>query len=241
MTKEVGLDRVFMPMGANFGDVDNDGYLDIYLGTGDPSYASLVPNILFRNKEGKSFVDITASSGTGELHKGHGVAFVDIDNDGDEDIFTSIGGASTRSSCIPPFRESWQRQQLDQLRLVGSKSNRAAIGAKIKVTVKNEGQPIRAIYRTVGSGGSLERPVATTHRFRQIGADCEPRNKVAGSNRTPQIFSKVGKNQFLEMKELPRTIRNSSGGPTTWEARRMRPRSPSTIPRIIKSKRVQTE
>ena len=41
VTAEAGLDKVFMPMGSNFGDVDNDGYLDIYLGTGDPSYASL--------------------------------------------------------------------------------------------------------------------------------------------------------------------------------------------------------
>ena len=94
MTKETGLDKVFMPMGANFGDIDNDGYLDIYLGTGSPSYASLVPNVLLRNKEGKSFVDVTASSGTGDLHKGHGVAFADLDNDGDEDILTSIGGAT---------------------------------------------------------------------------------------------------------------------------------------------------
>ena len=33
----------FMPMGSNFGDIDNDGFLDIYLGTGSPSYAALVP------------------------------------------------------------------------------------------------------------------------------------------------------------------------------------------------------
>ena len=39
-----------MPMGANFGDINNDGFLDFYLGTGDPSYASLVPNVLFLNK-----------------------------------------------------------------------------------------------------------------------------------------------------------------------------------------------
>ena len=98
VTKETALDRVYMPMGAYFGDIDNDGYPDIYLGTGNPSYGALVPNVLLRNKEGKSFVDVTASSGTGELHKGHGVAFADIDNDGDEDIITSIGGAQPGDS-----------------------------------------------------------------------------------------------------------------------------------------------
>ena len=94
VTSEVGLDKVFMPMGANFGDIDNDGFLDIYLGTGNPSYASLLPSVLLRNKDGKSFVDVTASSGTGELHKGHGVAFADLDNDGDEDIVVEMGGAT---------------------------------------------------------------------------------------------------------------------------------------------------
>jgi len=46
-----------------------------------------------KNKEGNFFVDVTGSSGTGDLHKGHGGAFADIDNDGDEDIFAEIGGA----------------------------------------------------------------------------------------------------------------------------------------------------
>ena len=115
VTAEVGLDKVFMPMGANFGDIDNDGFLDIYLGTGNPSYASLVPHVLLRNKDGKYFVDVTASSGTGELHKGHGVAFADIDNDGDEDILTVIGGASPGDShAFRLFENPGQRQRLDQ-------------------------------------------------------------------------------------------------------------------------------
>ena len=47
-----------------------------------------------QHKGGRRFVDITASSGTGELHKGHGVSFADIDGDGDCDIAFEVGGAT---------------------------------------------------------------------------------------------------------------------------------------------------
>ena len=118
--------------------------------------ASLLPNVLLRNKEGKSFVDVTASSGTGELHKGHGVAFADIDNDGDEDIVTVIGGATPGDShAFRLFENPGNGNDWISVRLVGVKANRAAIGARIKVTVKNEGREPRSIYRTVGSGGSF--------------------------------------------------------------------------------------
>ncbi|HWC99918.1 MAG TPA: FG-GAP-like repeat-containing protein [Candidatus Sulfopaludibacter sp.] len=155
-TRDAGLDKVFMPMGANFGDIDNDGYLDIYLGTGDPTFASLVPNVLLHNREGKTFTDITASSGTGELHKGHGVAFADMNNDGADDIVTVIGGAVPGDShALRLFQNPGNSNDWVNLRLVGSKSNRSAIGAVIKVMVRNEGRAARAVYRTVNSGGSF--------------------------------------------------------------------------------------
>jgi len=204
VTKETGLDKVFMPMGANFGDVNNDGYPDIYLGTGNPSYASLVPNVLLLNKEGKYFVDVTASSGTGELHKGHGVAFADIDYDGDEDIITSIGGAQPGDShAFRLFENPGNGNDWISLKLVGVKANRAAIGARIKVTVKNEGGAPRSIYRTVGSGGSfgaspLEQHIGLGKAAQILGIEIG----WPGSNRTPQTFTNVGKNQFLEIKEF---------------------------------------
>ena len=92
-SKKMGLDRVVVAMGSNFGDIDNDGYLDFYLGTGNLDFSVLVPNKLFRNNGGKSFTDITNSARVGNLQKGHGVSIADIDNDGDQDIYTDLGGA----------------------------------------------------------------------------------------------------------------------------------------------------
>ncbi len=192
-----------MTMGANFGDVDNDGYPDMYLGTGNPSYASLLPNVLLRNKDGKSFVDVTASSGTGELHKGHGVAFADIDNDGDEDIITSIGGAIPGDRhAFRLFENPGNGNDWISLKLVGVKANRSAIGARIKVTVKNQAGAARSIYRTVGSGGSFGGSPLQQHIGLGKSAQIVSIEILWPGSRTPQTFSNVGKNQFLEIKEF---------------------------------------
>jgi hypothetical protein len=203
VTSEVGLDKVFMPMGANFGDIDNDGYLDMYLGTGNPGYASLLPNVMLRNKEGKFFVDVTASSGTGELHKGHGVAFADIDNDGDEDLLTEIGGAVPGDRhAFRLFENPGNGNDWINLHLIGVKSNRAAIGARIKITVENEGHQPRSIYRTVGSGGSFGASPLQQH----IGLGKDARILEIevwwSASNTRQHFKDVAKNQFLEIKEF---------------------------------------
>ncbi len=95
ITKKAGLDAVYAPMGCNFADFDNDGWLDFYLGTGEPSVATLVPNRMFKNVGG-SVADITGSSRTGHLQKGHGVACGDWDRDGDVDLFIETGDAHRR-------------------------------------------------------------------------------------------------------------------------------------------------
>jgi len=203
VTKEVGLDRVFMPMGANFGDIDNDGYLDIYLGTGNPTYASLLPNVLLRNHDGKYFVDVTASSGTGELHKGHGVAFADIDNDGDEDLLEEVGGAVPGDAhAFRLFENPGNGNDWINVHLVGVKSNRAAIGARIKVTVENEGAGQRSIYRTVGSGGSFGASPLAQHIGLGKAARIVDLEVWWPTSNTRQHFANVGKNQFIEIKEF---------------------------------------
>ncbi len=152
ITASVKLDHVVPAMGANFGDIDNDGYLDVYLGTGAPSYAALMPNALFRNHDGKYFVDVTAATGTGHLQKGHGVAFADLDGDGQQDIFENIGGFVPGDAYYRAlFRNPGHEANWISVKLVGGRTNRAAIGAKIKVTL-DDGS-IR--YREVSTGGSF--------------------------------------------------------------------------------------
>lgn len=152
---EQGLDYPILPMGANFGDIDGDGYLDFYLGTGDPSYRTLMPNVMYLNLGGTGFADVTMAGGFGHLQKGHGVAFGDIDDDGDLDVFEQMGGAFPGDGFAnavfenPGFGRHWIT-----VKLVGTMSNRAAIGARIHLRVEERGQE-RSIYRHVGSGGSF--------------------------------------------------------------------------------------
>ncbi len=203
VTSQVGLDRVYMPMGANFGDIDNDGYLDIYLGTGNPSYNSELPHVLLRNDAGKRFVDVTASSGTGELHKGHGVAFADLDRRGYEDLLEVVGGAVPGDrSAFRLFENPGNNNKWINLKLVGVKTNRSAIGARIEVTVETETGGTQSFYRTVGSGGSfgaspLEQNIGlgNARRIRTIAVDWPV-------SHTRQVFHKVRMDQFLEIREF---------------------------------------
>ena len=158
VTAQVKLNRVVPTMGANFGDVDNDGFVDFYLGTGAPSYTALMPNFFFKNIGGKSFVDVTAASGTGHLQKGHGVAFGDINNDGDQDLFVNMGGFIPGDKYNKALFENPNQANGSHwiaLKLIGEKSNRAAIGAKIKVNLIDVKGQKSLRYREVNCGGSF--------------------------------------------------------------------------------------
>ncbi len=206
VTKDLKLDLVIPTMGANFGDLDNDGFLDFYLGTGAPSYAALMPNSMFRNHAGKYFVDVTTSTGTGHLQKGHGIAFSDINNDGDQDVFINIGGPAPGDKYYKAlFANPGHENNWISIKLVGVKTNRAAIGGKIKLTLEGKGGKEDLRYREVSSGGSF----GASTLVQEIGLGKASRIKTLEvwwpASKTRQTFSDVRVNQFIEVKEFEKS------------------------------------
>ncbi len=211
-TKEAGLDSVFAAMGSNFGDFDNDGFLDFYLGTGATDLAALVPNRMFKNVAGLRFAEITASSGTGNLQKGHGVAFGDWDRDGDLDLFIEMGGAVNGDKYHNVlFQNPGQGNHWLTVKLVGKKTNRAAIGARIKVVTAGD-RPL-TVHRHVSSGSSWGANPLQQH----IGLG--KADKVATlevhwpTSGTTQVFRDVAANQAIEVTEFASDYRKLDSTP----------------------------
>lgn len=149
------LDRMSLTMGANFGDLNNDGFLDVYLGTGHPPFEALMPNLMLLSQGGQTFADVTTAGGFGHLQKGHAIAFADIDNDGDQDVFAEMGGAFPGDTAINAlFRNVGFDNHWLTVKLIGQRSNKSAIGARLRLVIDEAGGQ-REIYRWVSSGGSF--------------------------------------------------------------------------------------
>jgi hypothetical protein len=200
-TKEAGLDLVYASMGTNYADFDNDGFLDMYLGTGDPSLATLVPNRMLKNVGGTRFSEITGSTGTGHLQKGHGVACGDWDRDGDNDVFIQTGGAIAGDQFHNlMFQNPGQGNHWLTVKLIGKKTNRAAVGARIKVVTAGE-KPL-TIHRHISSGSSFgANPLQQTIGLARS-------NRVAlleihwPTTKTTQVFRDIPADQAIEITEF---------------------------------------
>ena len=136
--------------GTSLFDYDNDGDLDIFVTNGStfqelrrPEVLIPQADMLFRNNGDETFTDVSESAGITALpiRVGRGATFGDYDNDGDVDIFVVNNHA-------PPTllrNEGGNRNNWLQVKLIGTKANRDAIGAKIQVKTGDQTQ-IREIY-----------------------------------------------------------------------------------------------
>lgn len=201
VVKDAGLDGCYSAMGSNFADFDNDGFLDLYLGTGEPSLSMLIPNRMFKNVNGNRFAEITGTSGTGNLQKGHGVACGDWDRDGNIDIFIEMGGAVNGDKYHNIlFQNPGHPSHSLTVKLLGEKTNRAAIGARIKIVTAGA-QP-QTIHRHISTGSSFgANPLQQT-----IGVGQADRIALLEINwptsGTTQVFKDLAVDQAIEITEF---------------------------------------
>ncbi len=131
----------YVGWGTAFFDMDNDGWLDLFVANGHvfPQMDNVKgsapyrqPVLLFRNKRNRTFEDVTALAGLDKLPAAsrRGAAFGDVNNDGKVDILLlNVGQPPT---LLINRTETDNHAVL--FRLVGTKSNKSAIGARVTVT-----------------------------------------------------------------------------------------------------------
>ena len=182
------------PMGSNFADFDNDGYLDFYLGTGKPELPhDRSPIGCSRTSRASALRRCHPSSGTGHLQKGHGVACGDWDRDGNVDLFQELGGRRRNNRFRSVlFENLGHNNHWLTLKLQGQKTNRPGLAVRIKITLLNS-SPL-TIHRHVTTGSSfgdrarLSKPsgvgqAADIERVDDLPADKKPTH--------PRLFRKV--------------------------------------------------
>lgn len=201
VSASAGLEQCWLPMGSNFGDLDNDGFLDFYVGTGDPSMEVIMPNKMYRNDGGRTFLDVTTSGGFGHLQKGHAVSFGDFDNDGDQDVHIVMGGAYSGDRYMNAlFENPGTKNNWIKLKLVGERSNRGAYGARIHTQVQTP-EGLRAIYKTVGTGSSFGGNPTRQEIGLGNGESIESVTIFWPTSNTKQVFKNVEFNQAYRIHE----------------------------------------
>ncbi|MFZ0958773.1 MAG: CRTAC1 family protein [Candidatus Sulfotelmatobacter sp.] len=137
-SSRLAVDTRYICWGAGIVDLDNDGYPDLFMVTGNvypeverklPQYPNKSPRAVFRNLGNRTFEELGAEAGPGvtDPHCSRGCAFGDFDNDGDLDIL--IVNLNEPPSLLRNDMKG--KQNWIKVKLEGVKSNRSAIGARV--------------------------------------------------------------------------------------------------------------
>jgi len=185
-------------------DFDNDGWKDLFVARSNvmdniqqaiPSQAYPERNSIFRNLGNGKFEEVGGQAGPDFLIAGahRGVAFGDIDNDGRIDaVVTSLDGNVKLFHNVSQNDNHWIL-----LRLVGTRSNRMAIGTKVRITTEDGKSQWNEVTTAVGYACSSDCRVhfglGANHRIKEL--------EIIWPSRVRQLLRDVGIDRVLTVEE----------------------------------------
>ncbi len=199
----LGVETRYVGWGAGIVDLDNDGYPDLFLVTGGTypevaarfpaKYPMNTPRVIFRNlRNGKSEELIDAAGpAIADAHCSRGCAFGDFDNDGDVDVLiVNLNEPPSLLRNDVTGNGHWLK-----LKMVGTKSNRSAIGARVVVRYGGKVQVHEALSQS--SFYSVNDPRLHFGLGEAEVADVE----IRWPSGAREVLSRVAANRFLTIRE----------------------------------------
>lgn len=202
LAARLGVETRYTCWGTGMVDLDNDGYPDIFVVAGSvypglertlPEYVNKCPRMLFRNLGNGTFEELGAIAGPAirEAHSSRGCAFGDFDNDGDLDILiVNLNEPPSLLRNDVSGSNHWLK-----VKLMGTKSNRSAIGARVLV---HYGKKVQA--QAVVSQASFYSANDMRLHF-GLGPETAADIEVFWPNGTHESFKAIHANQLVTIEE----------------------------------------
>jgi len=206
-TGRVGVETRYICWGTGIVDLDNDGYPDLFLTAGNvypeverklPQYANKNPRAVFRNLGNGTFEELVEQAGPGvaAAHCSRGCAFGDFDNDGDVDILiVNLNEPPSLLRNDLSGNNHWLK-----VKLIGTKSNRSAIGARVLVRYGAKTQAQEVLSQSSYYSSNDQR------LHFGLGLEKLADVEVRWPSGLVEKFRRVAANQLMTIKEGSRTV-----------------------------------
>ena len=179
---------------STWGDYDNDGFLDLFVCEYQPGN-----NFLYRNNGDSTFSRITTGSIVNDGGDASAGAFADYDNDGFLDLFVANFGSGQTNFL---YHNDGNTNQWLKIKCVGGPSNRAAIGAKVRVQAQNGVGALTWQMREIAGGNGYAQNSLIAH-FGLGNATNAQTVRIEWPSGMVQTLTNVAAKQFLTVTEPP--------------------------------------